>query len=52
MLNTVCDNPEKDVKRITYVVGFEGILLTVVVTNITQTYTTRIWQNFDGTVNT
>jgi hypothetical protein len=51
MLNTVRDNPEKDVKSITCVVEYEGVLLIVAVTGITQTYTTRKWQKYDGTVN-
>jgi len=52
MFSTVRDNAEKDVKGIACVVGFEGILLIVAVTNITHTYTTRKWQKYDGTVNT
>jgi len=51
MFSTVCDSMEKVVKLITCVVGFEGILLIAAVSNITQTYTTRKWQKYHGTVN-
>lgn len=51
MFSTVCDYKEKDVKLITCAVGFEGILLIAAVTNITQTYITRKWQKYHGTVN-
>jgi len=51
MFSSVCENAERDVKGLTCVVGFEGILLIAAVTSITQTYTTRKWQKYDGTVN-